>query len=212
MTFFQALILGIVQGLTEFLPVSSSGHLALLEGYWNIPLNAKSLQDFDVILHAGTLLALLLIYFHTWKNLLGSFANSGHKYRPLLIALIIATIPAVIAGVLVQDLIADVFRGPNTIGFFFIVTGIVLIIGERFSIKQEAIQLPRQRALFIGCAQAFALIPGISRSGITISAGRAAGLSRKEALDFSFLRAVPVIAGATALTFMDTVNSGVLSL
>jgi len=212
MSISQALVLGIVQGLTEFLPISSSGHLALLEEFWKIPLAAQDLQNFDVILHAGTLLALAIIYFHTWKKLIQSFANSRHEYRPLLIALIVATIPAVIAGVMVQGLIADTFRSPQTIGFFLIITGVVLVIGERFPVKKHAMKLPRHRALFVGCAQAFALIPGISRSGITISAGRAMGLSRREALDFSFLMAVPVIGGANILTLTDSFSGGALSL
>jgi len=212
MSISQALVLGIVQGLTEFLPISSSGHLAILEGFWKIPLSPQDLQNFDVILHAGTLIALAIIYFHTWKNLIQSFSKSGHEYRSLLIALIVATIPAVLTGVMAQGLIADSFRSPQTIGFFLIVTGIVLVIGERFPVKQHAMKLPRHRALFVGCAQVFALIPGISRSGLTISAGRAMGLSRREALDFSFLMAAPVIGGATALTFMDSFNGGAFSL
>ncbi|MBU2259404.1 undecaprenyl-diphosphate phosphatase, partial [Patescibacteria group bacterium] len=81
MTVVQALVLGIVQGITEFLPISSSGHLALLEGFWKIPLSAQDLQNFDVILHAGTLIALAIIYFHTWVKLLKSFVNPSHEYR-----------------------------------------------------------------------------------------------------------------------------------
>ncbi|MCF7844950.1 MAG: undecaprenyl-diphosphate phosphatase [Kiritimatiellales bacterium] len=212
MTSIQALILGIIQGFTEFLPISSSGHLALLEEFWKIPLTAQALQDFDVILHAGTLVALISIYFQTWIKLIRSFAKSDSEYRSLLTALIVATIPAVLAGVMVQGLLADAFRSPHTIGFFLIVTGIILVIGERFSVKEHAMQLPRYRALFVGCAQACALIPGISRSGITISAGRAVGLSRKEALDFSFLMAAPIIGGATLLTFIDGFNWGGLAL
>ncbi|MBU0767205.1 undecaprenyl-diphosphate phosphatase [Patescibacteria group bacterium] len=212
MNIIQAALLGIVQGLTEFLPISSSGHLAIIEGFWKIPLSAQALQNFDVILHAGTLLALALIYFQTWIKLIQSFAKPGHKYRMLFMALIVATIPAVLAGVMMQELIADSFRSPHAIGFFLIITGIVLVFGERFPIKERAMQLPRYRALFIGCVQACALIPGISRSGITISAGRAMGLSRKEALDFSFLMAAPVIGGATALALIDTFNGGALSL
>ncbi|MBU2214032.1 undecaprenyl-diphosphate phosphatase [Patescibacteria group bacterium] len=212
MTVVQALVLGIVQGITEFLPISSSGHLALLEGFWKIPLSAQDLQNFDVILHAGTLIALAIIYFHTWVKLLKSFVNPSHEYRILLIVLIVATIPAVIAGVMARELIADSFRAPHIIGFSFVVTGIVLVIGEQFPEKQKAKSLPRMNAFLIGCAQAFALIPGISRSGFTISAGRVAGLSRKEALDFSFLLSAPVIGGATTLTFIDTFNGGAFLL
>jgi len=212
MNILQATLLGIVQGLTEFLPVSSSGHLALLEEFWKIPLSAKELQDFDVILHAGTLGALLLCYWKTWLKLIQSFANPGHAYRALLMALVVATIPAVFAGVLVQDLIADTFRTPQLIGWAFIATALVLILGERFPEKHRTLELPRMRALWIGCAQVLALIPGISRSGFTISAGRAAGLSRREALDFSFLMAMPVIAGATVLTIADSVENGATSI
>ena len=212
MSVTQALVLGIIQGLTEFLPISSSGHLVLLEEFWKIPLSAKELQGFDVILHTGTLGALLLCYWKTWLKLLQSFIKPGNAYRALLLALIVATIPAIFAGVLVQDLIADTFRTPQLIGWAFIATALVLILGERFPEKHRALELPRMRALWIGCAQVLALIPGISRSGFTISAGRAAGLSRREALDFSFLMATPVIAGATMLTVVKSVNRSMIPL
>ncbi len=212
MTITQALFLGIIQGLTEFLPVSSSGHLVITESLFKIDLSAQSLMGFDVMLHAGTLVGLLIVYGAMWLRMFRSFFSTDipsqpgmtGEYRSLFLSLIVATIPAVLAGVLLGDLIVDSFRSTVTVGMGLIVTALVLILGERFPQKHRSSDLERLRALWIGIAQACALIPGLSRSGLTMGVGRMTGLSRREALDFSFMMAVPVIAGATILTLLDS--------
>ena len=167
-------------------------------------------MGFDIILHAGTLVGLLFIYWRTWIRLIKSFVTPDHQNRAFMMALIIATIPAVIAGLLLQDYIVAVFRTTQSVGLSLIVTALVLILAERFPQERKGVDLPRSGALWIGCAQAFALIPGLSRAGLTIGAGRMIGLSRKEAIDFSFLMATPVIAGALILTLTDFISGEVI--
>jgi len=219
MTIIQALLLGAVQGLTEFLPVSSSGHLVIVEALMKIDLHAESLMGFDVIMHTGTLLALLFIYGGMWIKMFKAFFHTDipeqpgmtGEYRALLLSLIVATIPAIIAGILFKDLITDIFRSETSVGFALIITAVILIISEKFPQKHRSFEMQRLSALWIGIAQAFALIPGLSRAGLTIGVGRITGLSRREALDFSFMMAVPVILGATILTVIDAL-AGTLEL
>lgn len=195
MSIVHALVLGVLQGLTEFLPVSSSGHLVLAEKLLNLHIDPRDMQAMNVLLHAGTLLALLLIYARTWITLLMS-------ERRKLVLLVIATIPGACIGLLFEDAIAQYVQSLFYVGIAFAVTGIVLILGE---VVQEPKKLTTRSAFVVGCAQALALVPGLSRSGLTISAGRLMGLDRSAALDFSFLMAVPIIAGATAITLIDVV-------
>jgi len=211
MTVFQSIILGVLQGLTEFLPISSSGHLVLAETFWIPNIDVSALQGFDIVLHAGTLLALLIIYWRTWLRLLRSPFTRDGKHQLLLITLIVATVPAALAGFFFEDMISSALRSENAVGLALILTGLVLILGERYNRKSDSVKAPSTlNSFWIGCAQACALVPGLSRSGLTISAGRMVGLSRSEALDFSFLMAVPIIAGATLLTFHDVLTSQVV--
>ncbi len=204
----QSILLGVLQGLTEFLPVSSSGHLVLGEHLFGIALPQTELQRFDVILHAGTLLAILLCYAPTWKKLLLLCVRRDARSVSLLAALLVGTIPAAVAGLLFEDMIAETFRTPKFVGAGFLLTGAILLLSERLfrSIRAH----PRiSDAILIGCAQALALLPGVSRSGMTIAAGRATGLDRSGAVDFSFLLAAPIIAGATLLTIRSFLQGGV---
>ncbi|PIR49055.1 UDP-diphosphatase [Candidatus Peregrinibacteria bacterium CG10_big_fil_rev_8_21_14_0_10_55_24] len=203
MTFFHALLLGTLQGLTEFLPVSSSGHLVLAESLLRIPLSAHTLLSFDVLLHAATMVALLACYARTWWGLLSSVWTGDRGRRRVLAALLIATLPAAAAGVFLEDIIADALRSSVSVGLSFLATALILIMGERCGKKQSVAALPGSKAFLVGCAQACALVPGLSRSGLTISMGRCTGLSRSEALDFSFLLAAPIIAGAVILALPD---------
>lgn len=224
MTLLHALALGILQGVTEFLPVSSSGHLVLAEQLLDIHIDAKSMQGLNIMLHAGTLLALLFIYFQTWVQLLLAPLRKDTSKTNMLALLVLATIPAGIAGVLFEDIVAAHFQSLLSIGLAFLVTGLVLLLGECCTDGSKtllekllhprtpkATSLTARSALAIGCAQALALVPGLSRSGLTISTGRMMGLNRKEALDFSFLMVVPVIGGATLLTLKDVLD-GVVAL
>jgi undecaprenyl-diphosphatase len=204
---FQAIVIGIVQGLTEFLPVSSSAHLILVPQLlgWDDPfINSAS---FDVMLHMGTLLALLVYFWHDLIELIAAGIASirdrslaGDPNRRLAWLLVISTIPAALLGVLGESFFDTYFRESDRLIYvcgILIVGAIVLFIAERVGTRARAIdQANVTDAAVIGGAQAFALFPGISRSGITIAAGLFRGLKRDSAARFAFLMGIPVIAGA----------------
>jgi len=206
---FEAIILGILQGLTEFIPVSSSAHLILIPWFfkWQGIVNTLS---FDVALHFGTLLALLVYFRKDWTELLRSFSQKGG----LLWIIIIATIPAGIAGVLLHDWIEQL-RSPLLIAFTLCLVSVFMILSERNYDESKRFSLEKinlKNAFFIGVAQAFALIPGVSRSGITIVAGLTRGMKRADAARFSFLLGTPVIAGATLMEAVNLVGKESLEL
>lgn len=210
-THLSALLLGALQGLTEFLPISSDGHLVLVSRLLGETLEGRSALGFDILLHAGSLLALLLMDRVFWWKTLSCAARGQRPALRLLGLLIIATVPAAIAGVLLEDLIADRLRTPMAAGIGFLVTAGVLWAGEeigRYSRKGiEGVDGPR--AFLLGCAQAVAILPGVSRSACTASFARVLGLERRAAIDFSFLMAVPVIGGAVAKTALDALSGEV---
>lgn len=216
MTAIQALLLGILQGLTEFLPISSDGHLTILEMLLETPLSGRDFVGFMVVLHAGSLIALLACYHATWTRLVQSLLPGGDQSdRRLMGILMVATIPGVLAGLFFEDILATMFRGPLWLGGFFLVTALLLIIGERRAPahREETNDLSKLtiiQALGIGLAQACALLPSLSRSGATVSIGRLAGLSRRAALDFSFLMAAPILAGAVLLVSMQVAKGDVM--
>ena len=191
----HSLVYGIVQGLTEFLPVSSSAHLILLPRYlgWEDPGLA-----YDVALHLGTL-AGLLVYF--WKDLWDLASHPGSPpQKKTLTYLIVATIPGAIAGLLLEHKAETVFRSPALIAAALLIMGGLLALADWLSKGDKAIpDLTLGMALAIGLAQSFALIPGVSRSGVTITTALALGLGRREAAKFSFLMSIPIIAGAGLL-------------
>ncbi|MFC1750764.1 undecaprenyl-diphosphate phosphatase, partial [Pseudomonadota bacterium] len=173
----------IVQGITEFLPISSSGHLIIVEKFMELPV--EDLKGFDIAVHFGTLAA---IFAYFWKDFAGLFQSlvkkDDKKNHKLLSYMIIGTIPAVIIGLFLGDLLDLHFRNPTSVSIMLIVVGIFFFIAEyiREKIETKSINLPK--AVVIGCAQALALIPGTSRSGATISAGLVLGLKREEAARF----------------------------
>jgi undecaprenyl-diphosphatase len=201
---FQALVMGIVQGLTEFLPVSSSGHLILVPYLfgWHDPF-IDSLV-FSVMLHMGTLVALLVYFWRDWARLipaglamLRDRSTRGDPERRLALLLLVATIPAALVGALFNDPIEKNVREPALVALMLVVGGAILWLAERWGSQRRSMDALGVRGAFgIGVAQAVALIPGISRSGISISGGLFAGLDRESAARFSFLMAAPVIAGA----------------
>jgi undecaprenyl-diphosphatase len=205
-THLDALLLGALQGLTEFLPISSDGHLALLQLGLGLKLEGRDFLGFEILLHAGSLIALFVAYQGTWQRLLTSLWTPGQRGdRHTMLLLIIATLPGVIAGLLWQDVFAEQFRGLGWLGTFFLVTALLLVLAEREvqGRRRRTLALhdvPWLGALLIGIAQALALLPSLSRSGATASAARALGLSREEALDFAFLLAAPILLGAVLLT------------
>lgn len=186
--------MGIMQGLTEFFPVSSTAHLIILPWFFGWGGDVDSLA-FDIALHGGTLIALLVCFYKDWLEM-------PTKNRTMLYYIIIATIPAGLAGVLLNDVVEHAFRSPVIIIFSLVVFGILMLIAESYSKGLESRtdgQASLKDYVFIGFAQAIALIPGVSRSGITITAGLFRNLTRESAARFSFLLSTPVIGGAVIL-------------
>ena len=196
MEVWKAAVLGLVQGLTEFLPVSSSGHLLLFERILGADTGGADLF-LGVMLHAGTLAALLLLYApRLWRIL--------REDRKMLFFLAAGTLPAALAGVLLGDITDELFFGGKWLWLTFAATGILLILCGRA--KQNCLPLTMRRALFVGGAQAFAILPGLSRSGTTLAAGMLCGMDREKAADFSFLLAIPVVAGAVCLELVKAIG------
>jgi undecaprenyl-diphosphatase len=201
---FQAFVMGIVQGLTEFLPVSSSGHLIIVPYLfgWTDPFITS--LAFSVMLHMATLLALLIYFRADWLRLvpagLAAIRDRSLRDDPdrrLAWLLVVATIPAVIAGIALNDFIESRVREAQLVAVMLVIGAGILWIADRTSTRSKDVtEVTFPAALGIGVAQAFALIPGISRAGISISAGLFLGLTREAAARFSFLMATPVIAGA----------------
>ena len=190
----QAFILGAVQGLTEFLPVSSSAHLVLVP--WLFGWQDPGLA-FDVALHLGTLLALLIFYWREWVAMALSMVRPDVASRRLLILLIVASIPGAVIGLLFEKQAETVFRSPILIACTLGLMGVVLWGADVMGRKLKKIdRLTMGDAILIGLSQALAIIPGVSRSGSTITTGRILGVAREDAANFSFLMATPIIAGA----------------
>lgn len=196
MNIVVAAILGIVQGLTEFLPISSSGHLVLAQSL--IPGFSQPGVLFDVILHFGTLFAVL---YYFWKKIL----TLNRKYFFLLA---VGTIPAGLLGFLFQSQLEAMFGDVKWVGVELIITGILNLIIDKLPSGQKTISI--KNSFLIGIGQAVAIIPGISRSGATIFTGVSLGISKKRAAEFSFLLSVPAILGANLLQFMThTLDNGI---
>lgn len=204
---FQAFVLGIVQGLTEFLPVSSSAHLIIVP--WLLEWPEPGLA-FDVALHLGTLAALVIYYWQTWLILVFSPFNGDRKSRRLLFLLIVASVPGAVIGFLFEKQAETVFHSPLVAAATLPILGIVLWLADRFAqSSREMNNLTIGDAVLIGISQAFAIIPGVSRSGATITVARALGIERQDAANFSFLMATPIIAGAGLLETRKMLAGGV---
>ena len=194
----EAIILSVIQGITEWFPVSSSGHLALMQqffGFQNLP--------YDVFLHFAGIFAVLFVFKREILKLL-SFNRVSLKYISLLV---IALIPAGFVGFLLSDWIENLFSNMTYLGIFFIFSGVV-VYSTKFSIERKS-DINNKDAWFIGLLQALAILPGISRSGITISAGLFKGVSKRAAIRFSFLMSIPLILGASALKAKDLMISNI---
>ena len=192
-----AFLLGIVQGIAEFLPISSSAHLALLEHYFKVTGGGLS---FDILLHVGTLAALIAYFYKDWLEMIHAFISPTRYNRPerrLLFFLIIAVIPGAVAGVLLQHQAETIFREPARMALLMGGVGILLVLAEKLARHVRHLdQITFRDALLIGLSQALAIMPGVSRSGITMTTGLFLGLNRRSAAHFSFLLATPIIAGA----------------
>lgn len=216
MTIFDALILGIIQGITEFLPISSSGHLILAETF--LKLSVIQSKGFDVALHVGTLLAMICYFWKDYLELIKAFFNwiaslrhrkavvvshpseSQKIYQPMIGQLIIAMVPTLIIGGLFSDFLDEFFRNAHWVSFFLISVGVFFFVAEYLAKKIGAKPMTKAKALIIGVGQACALVPGVSRSGATIAAGLSTGIKREEAARFSFLLGSIAIAAAAVLS------------
>ena len=217
MSILQVIILAIVQGVTEFLPVSSTAHLILLP--WLFGWEDQGLT-FDVALHAGTLLAVLAYFARDWWRIIGGFLkdllggktdsddiDSGGRLMPILV---VATIPAAIAGVLLEEYAESLFRNPLMVATQLILVSFVIWGADRRTQTGRTVdQMGWMDGVWVGLAQALAIIPGTSRAGITISAGLFRGFSRHAAARFSFLLATPIIGGATLKKGYDVWVDGI---
>ncbi|HWQ84898.1 MAG TPA: undecaprenyl-diphosphatase UppP [Anaerolineales bacterium] len=211
MTLFQSILLGIIQGLTEFLPISSSGHLVIVPHLlgWDIPGDEAFV--FNVLVQVATIIA-VIAYF--WKDLVTilSAVFSGLARRTLLAnpqarlgwMIVAATIPAGLVGLLIKDLVEQAFSSLLATGIFLLVTAGLLTIAERMGKRQRELDsLKLSDAVWIGVAQAAAIFPGVSRSGATITGGMLRGLQRPAAARFSFLMSIPIMLAAGLLAFLD---------
>ena len=212
MPLLQALILGIVQGFSEFLPISSSGHLVLVPFIlgWREPSVA-----FIVAVHLGTTISILWVFRERIIELVRSLFGLGNPADRRFVGLIaIGTVPAAVVGAVFSNQVDRVFERPVIISFLLAVTAWILFSAESHYEKQDADKARDERmmtpldAAAIGAAQAFAILPGVSRSGSTIGAGMFRGLSRETAAKFSFLMAIPIILGATAVKIPDMIKEG----
>ncbi len=218
MSMIQAIIIAILQGVTELFPVSSLGHAVVLPRLfgWSIDQSAPDFLPFLVVLHLGTAAALLIYFWRDWLGLglafigLGPSEERRAQWR-LLWMIIVATIPAAILGLVLEKLFKSLFGVPSIAAFFLIVNGGILFFGERLRRRagdKTIAQMTWLSALIIGTAQAFALIPGISRSGSTMVSGLVLGMHHKDAAHFSFLIATPVILGAGILEVPHLLHAG----
>jgi undecaprenyl-diphosphatase len=206
MPFIVVIILGLIQGLTEFLPVSSSGHLVLAQHY--LPGFQAAPLPFDVILHVGTLFSLIIYFFGDIRDIVVSFfrrdAADSAQNRRLGWLIVIGTIPAGVVGLLFKDPIEALFSNWTIIPYMLIATAVLLFVGERWGrSKRELESLGVRDALIIGILQAVAIMPGISRSGSTISGGLMTGLKKEAATRFSFILSIPAVFGAFILSLGD---------
>lgn len=210
MNFFEALILGIVQGISEFLPISSSGHLIVAEHYMHLPV--ADLQSFDVAVHFGTLLTIFVYFRKDIGKLLITFGQmmarkaQDSEEKKLIGYLILGTVPAVLVGLFFNEFLKDNFRNTGSVAFMLILVAVYFVVAEMVKRRRRVQKIGLFQAALIGCAQAVALIPGVSRSGITIATGLVQGVRRDEAARFSFLLGAVAISAASILSVYKVVK------
>jgi len=216
MSIFQAFILGLLQGLTEFLPVSSSGHLVL--GQYLLEVKNPEMLSFDVFVHFGTLISVCIIFRKDIGQIILSLWNAvrtnslrtaygTNEYVRLGLAIVVASIPAAVIGLMYRDQIAEAFRDPKLVSVNLVVTGLLLFL-TRFPKAVEGKRIGLVTGFIIGIAQSVAILPGISRSGSTISTALYLRISPRLAARFSFLLSIPVIAGAALLESKTVIRQG----
>ncbi len=205
MTFIEAIILGAIQGLTEFLPISSSGHLVLAQHFLEIK---DAGNELEVLVHIGTLASILVVFSNDIKSILVNIKSK--KNQSFVFLLLIASLPAAALGIGYKDFFELLFDDFYIVSKALLFTGFILCSSYFFKPKNKYHNI--NSAILIGIAQAFAIVPGISRSGFTISCALLLGINPKDAAKFSFLMAIPAISGAGLMTFIDTNGDFSLSL
>ena len=221
MTYFLSILMGIIQGVAEFLPISSSGHLALFQTFFGMETVEEKYMFFTVLLHFGTLISVCVVYWRDIADMIREFflgiaALVGRKdtgvtpppARRMVMLIIIATLPLFVM-VLLQDAINQLFSNSIMVSCALIVTGFILFFSDRLAKGHKTVRNATVAdALIVGCGQALAVIPGLSRSGTTISVGMLRGFDRAFAVRFSFLLSLPAILGANVLEIKDAVEAG----
>lgn len=214
MSILQALVLGVIQGLTELLPISSSGHLAIIPWLFNWTSDPQfniDFEGFDVALHFGTFLAIALFFFKDWiKLIVGGFNQVVKKKKTtegrMFWYLVIATIPGGIIGLLLDTFAGDILKKPIIIAIALIVMGIILyFVDKKSKSTTDYEHMSFKQTFLIGLSQCLAFIPGVSRSGITMTAGRAMGVDRTSAARYSFMLSAPIVFAATIFKLKDFV-------
>ena len=213
-TQMSAILLGAMQGLTEFLPISSSGHLVILEHFLKLPIGTEEMAMFDIILHGGSLLAILVYFWKDWIKVLKEVWQMIIKRKitkdSLTLKLIIGTIPAIIGGLVFADIITGPLRNLHSIGIFFIILSILFFYSAWKGRKNKKTEVSLKQSLLIGFTQSLALIPGVSRSGITIATGTIAGIKRDVAAKFSFMLGGVAIMAANVYALFSVRNGAVV--
>lgn len=221
MGYLEAVILGLVQGLAEFLPISSSGHLALLQNIFGV--KGDQVLFFTVLLHVGTLISVFIIYWRdicelivelvlTIKDLCTGkgLRLAERPVRKLGVMIIVATIPTALIGLLFNDIFNGLYLSLLAIGIGFLITGVLMFLAERIGSAHKGIEKMNFRnAVFIGVLQGIAIYPGISRSGSTLVGGLTTGLERTFAVKFAFLISIPSILGSVVLELPDAIKEGI---
>lgn len=220
MTYFSAIFLGLIQGIAEFLPISSSGHLAFFQNVVGIA-NGEENMFFDVLLHLGTLVAVFVAYWSEIKALILEFFTmigvrklpKGQKpdrlSRRMILFIILGTLPLFLV-LPVKDRVEGLYSNAIFIGCAFLITGLLLFLSDRFNHGNKDIKSASiLDVLIVGVGQALATVPGISRSGTTISAGLSRGFDREFAVKFSFLLSIPAVLGANILSLIDAIQEGI---
>lgn len=220
MSYFEAIILGLAQGLSEFLPISSSGHLALLQYFFGV--DAEQVLPFAVLLHLGTLVSVFIVY---WKDIVGLVKELGAVFKDLFTGkglqvnanptrrlgfmIIVATIPTAVIGLLGNDMFAAMYLSLTAIGTGLLITGTILFIAERMGRNNKTVkEMKFRNALFVGVMQGVAICPGISRSGSTLFGGLISGLNKEFAVKFAFLISIPSIMGSVIVEAPDAFEAG----
>lgn len=218
MGIIDAIILGIIQGATEFIPVSSTGHLILAREFLN--LQTETALAFDAVLQLASIFAVMIVsradifkIVKTAKNLFVAPRLVLPSDKKFILALVVGSIPAIVLGLSLESYMETTFRGAVPVIIGLLIGSIIMFLAERFFFKRPAqhVEVGAGRGFFIGIYQALALFPGISRSGATISGGLFAGLDRAEATRFSFLLAIPIILGSGILKLFELITTGSLN-